>query len=220
MKVFCLFEQSGTFKNEFKKLGYEAYDYDIENQFSQTDFVIDLFDEIEKAYEDKKSIFDDIKEDDLIMAFYPCIRFEAQILLQFRGEAAHQKQDSTIKKLETDIKLHNELHKLYVDICKLCIVALKRNLKLIIENPNSSQHYLTRYWSIKPSLIDNDRSRRGDYFRKPTQYFFINCKPKANFVLEPITLQENIKKVESTNGIKRSVISKEYAERFIKEFII
>lgn len=31
MKVHCLFEQSGTFKNEFKKLGYEAFDYDILN---------------------------------------------------------------------------------------------------------------------------------------------------------------------------------------------
>lgn len=29
MKVYCLFEQSGTFKNEFKKLGYDALDYDI-----------------------------------------------------------------------------------------------------------------------------------------------------------------------------------------------
>ena len=29
MKVHCLFEQSGTFKNEFKKLGIDAEDYDI-----------------------------------------------------------------------------------------------------------------------------------------------------------------------------------------------
>lgn len=47
MRVFCLFEQSGTFKNEFKKLGYEAYDYDILNDFGETDFQIDLFKEIE-----------------------------------------------------------------------------------------------------------------------------------------------------------------------------
>lgn len=46
----CLFEQSGTFKNEFKKLGYEAYDYDILDDFRQTDFKLDLFNEIEKAY--------------------------------------------------------------------------------------------------------------------------------------------------------------------------
>lgn len=49
--VHLLFEQSGVFKNEFKKLGYEAYDYDIQNNFGETDYQIDLFAEIEKAYE-------------------------------------------------------------------------------------------------------------------------------------------------------------------------
>ena len=49
-KVHCFFEQSGTFKNEFEKLGYEAFDYDIQNNFNQTDFVIDLFSEIERAF--------------------------------------------------------------------------------------------------------------------------------------------------------------------------
>lgn len=43
MKVHCLFEQSGTFKNEFIKLGHEAYDYDILNDFGQTDYQVDLF---------------------------------------------------------------------------------------------------------------------------------------------------------------------------------
>lgn len=51
MKVHCLFEQSGTFKNEFKKLGIKAYDYDILNDFGKTDYVIDLFSEINKAYD-------------------------------------------------------------------------------------------------------------------------------------------------------------------------
>lgn len=49
-KVHCFFEQSGTFKNEFKRLGIEAEDYDIQNNFGETDHVIDLFAEIEKAY--------------------------------------------------------------------------------------------------------------------------------------------------------------------------
>jgi hypothetical protein len=49
-KVFCFFEQSGIFKNEFRKLGYEAEDYDIQNEFNQTDHVCDLFAEIETAY--------------------------------------------------------------------------------------------------------------------------------------------------------------------------
>ena len=46
MVAHCLFEQSGTFKNEFKKLGIEAYDYDILNDYGQTDYQIDLFAEI------------------------------------------------------------------------------------------------------------------------------------------------------------------------------
>lgn len=50
MTFHCFFEQSGTFKNEFKKLGFEAYDYDILNDFGETDYVVDLFKEIEDAY--------------------------------------------------------------------------------------------------------------------------------------------------------------------------
>lgn len=83
-RVFCLFEQSGTFKNEYRKLGYEAYDYDIENRFGETDYELDLFKEIEQAYTGNKSIFDEITKDDLVLAFFPCIRFEQQILLWFR----------------------------------------------------------------------------------------------------------------------------------------
>lgn len=63
MIAHCLFEQSGTFKNEFKKLGYEAYDYDIQNEFGETDYVIDLFAEIESGYQGKPSIFDNISTD-------------------------------------------------------------------------------------------------------------------------------------------------------------
>lgn len=50
-KVHCFFEQSGTFKNEFIKLGIPAEDYDIQNNFGETDNIIDLFKEIETAYE-------------------------------------------------------------------------------------------------------------------------------------------------------------------------
>lgn len=50
MRAHCLFEQSGTFKKEFQKLGVEAYDYDILNEYGETDYQIDLFGEIQKAY--------------------------------------------------------------------------------------------------------------------------------------------------------------------------
>ena len=92
MKVYCLFEQSGTFKNEFKKLGHEAFDYDIQDEFGETDYVCDLFVNIEEAYENRKSIFDDITQNDLIIAFFPCVRFEDQIQLHFRGTATQMKK--------------------------------------------------------------------------------------------------------------------------------
>lgn len=50
MIAHCLFEQSGTFKNEFKKLGVESYDYDILNDYGQTDYQIDLFMQIKNAW--------------------------------------------------------------------------------------------------------------------------------------------------------------------------
>ena len=59
-KVHCFFEQSGTFKNEFKRLGFDAEDYDIQNNFGETDNVVDLFQNIEDAYNNKHSIFDKI----------------------------------------------------------------------------------------------------------------------------------------------------------------
>ena len=59
-KVWCFFEQSGTFKNEFKKLGYDAVDVDIQNNFGETDHQIDLFTEIENAYDYKPSVYDKI----------------------------------------------------------------------------------------------------------------------------------------------------------------
>lgn len=57
-KVHCFFEQSGTFKNEFIKLGIPAEDYDIQNNFGETDHQEDLFKAIEDAYDGKPSLFD------------------------------------------------------------------------------------------------------------------------------------------------------------------
>ena len=60
-KVHCFFEQSGTFKNEFIKLGIPAEDYDIQNNFGETDHTDDLFRAIEDAYDGKPSLFDRIR---------------------------------------------------------------------------------------------------------------------------------------------------------------
>lgn len=76
-KVYCLFEQSGTFKNEFIKLGIHAEDYDIQDNYKQTNHVVDLFEEIKKGHAGLPSVFDKITSDDLIMAFSRVFTFLA-----------------------------------------------------------------------------------------------------------------------------------------------
>lgn len=219
-KIYCLFEQSGTFKNEFKKLGYEAFDYDIQDEFGETDYICDLFADIEEAYKNRESIFDNITENDLIIAFFPCVRFEDQIQMHFRGTATQMKKWTYEQKLENDLKLHRELANLYELITKLAIICLRKKIPLIIENPYSTTHYLVKYWAIPATIIDMDRTIRGDYYKKPTQYWFIGLQPKQNMVLEAYTIN-NKKTISNThNKTERSLISKEYANRFIREFIL
>ena len=130
------------------------------------------------------------------------------------------------QKLEYCIGLHTELHRNYVTVCKLRIVCLNRGLRLIIENPYSGHHYLLRYFPIKATFIDHDRREMGDYYTKPTQWWFIGCEPSYNFVFEPqvVHKKRRIAARVSDGGInataERSAISKDYANRFIREFIL
>lgn len=225
-KVHCLFEQSGTFKNEFKKLGIDAEDYDILNDFGETDHIVDLFGQIRGGYCGKPSIFDTFSKDDLIVAFFPCTRFEAKIPLGFRGEMAQQKNWDDLKKLKYSMKLHDELHELYELISMMVCVCIEKGLRIIIENPYTQPHYLTTYWCIKPTLIDRDRSLNGDYYKKPTQYWFVNCEPETNFIFEPI---ENVEtyvvdgkrnRDDISKKVERSLMHPQYANRFIRQKII
>ena len=233
-KIHLLFEQSGTFKNEFKKLGYEAYDYDILNDFDETDCQIDLFQEIRGGYENKPSIFDEMETDDLLFAFFPCVRFENQIMLHFRGQANQMKSWSLKKKMEYDINLLDEVNEMYKLVNYLCLICIRKKLRLIIENPFSEEHFLRRYWCLSPSIIDRDRRENGDYYKKPTQYWFLNCKPESNFLFEPITYnaidvkdairmmkKQDYEKIGAkTKKVARSMIHPDYARRFIKTYII
>lgn len=227
MKAYCLFEQSGTFKNEFKKLGIDAYDYDIRNDFGQTDFVVDIFAEIQKAYEGWESIFDQMVGGvDVIMAFFPCTRFEARVPLSFRGESQQQKNWNDLKKLQYSMKLHGELHELYEKLCEMTVVAERKGLRMVIENPFTQPHYLTTYWCIKPSVIDKDRTNDGDYYKKPTQYFFIGFEPSFNIVMEPLDVVKTrtiagCRATETTSRqVERSMMHPQYARRFIKKYIL
>ena len=225
-KAHCFFEQSGTFRDEFIKLGIPAEDYDIDNHFGKTDHVIDLFGEINDAYGGGASVFDKVEKDDLIMAFFPCVRFSKLTKLHLLAVSPQEKNLSDEEKLQVTMKYHQELNELYQLISKMAYVVLHRGLRMVIENPASQPHYLTQYWPLKPSVVDNDRTKNGDYYKKPTQYWFLNCKSEQNFVFEALEYCEPrrigfvTKQGDTDRKILRSMIHPQYARRFIKMYLL
>lgn len=226
--VHCFFEQSGTFKNEFKKLGYNAYDYDIQNNFNETDYIIDLFNEINNAYEGKSSIFDNITPDDLIFAFYPCIYFTSWVNpVYFCGTSSNLQNMDTTTKIDYIIDRAYKRNEFYVTLLKFCKIIYAKNLRLIFENPYTTEHYLYNNFIEQPAVIDKNRRLRGDYFKKPTGYWFINCK---NTYGQSYQLPKEFKRIKETHDHKkvkagicskeRSMISSDYARNFICDFII
>lgn len=225
-RVHCFFEQSGTFKNEFIKLGIPAEDYDIQNNFGETDHQIDLFAEIEKAYGGGgQSIFDSMTCDDLIMAFFPCIYFSCLSQMSISW-GCHNYVNMSYKE-KTDAILdrsRNREHFFWLAAKMLC-VAQEKGLRLIMENPWSMQHFLKSNFIMPPTMVDMDRSLRGDVFKKPTAYWFINCKPTNGLTIQKdkkIRLIQN-SKPGAHAGIcseDRSMISPDYARNFICDFIL
>lgn len=225
-KVHCFFEQSGTFKNEFIKLGIPAEDYDIQNNFGETDHVIDLFGEIEAAYDGKPSIFDSISSEDLIMAFFPCIYFETIQQLYFaleksdmRNKPVQYKIDVAIDRLDKRTAYHKLLY-------KMLWIAYDREIALIIENPATAPNYLITGQNFPtPTIVDNNRMMRGDFFKKPTAYWFVNCAPTNGKSFQNDKEQKNIDKCKCSPraGIcseERSMIHPDYARNFICDFIL
>ena len=219
-RVHLFFEQSGTFKKVFRDFGFQAADYDIENQFKQTDFQINLFVEIKKAALDEVSIFNKIRPYDLIFAFFPCTFFTDQSQLISRGDAHGRENWTDNEKLNLsreDMRIRAEYYDL---LCKLCQVALIRGLPLIIENPLGKCGFLKQYFPLKPKVILQDRRLYGDYYKKPTQFFFINCEPSFN--LERINeFEKNASNpIEKHHGFERSLITQEFAKNFIRNWIL
>lgn len=222
-KAWLFFEQSGTFRDQFKELGIDAVCLDIKNDYGKTDIQIDLFAEIRKAYFDCDSIFDKITKDDIIIAFFPCIRFTQRIELEFTQKEPQYRTLALEEKLLLAKQLEQERTDLYNLFCDLILVCCKKHIRLIIENPYSNNHYLVRYFPIRASIIDTNRRERGDYYEKPTQYWYINCLPSYNLnalFREQVMPKKRRVKDYSSGSKERSEISPIYARQFIEEFIL
>ena len=223
----CFFEQSGTFKNEFIKLGIPAYDYDIQNNFGETDHVMDLFAEIENAYRGGQSVFDTISCDDIIIAFFPCIYFCESSQAAFCYWHFNYRSLDIREKTEKILERSQNREYFYTLLIKLFCVVHERGQRMIVENPYSPMGYLhfTENFVAKPSIIDKNRMMRGDYFRKPTAYWFVGCEPTHGMTIQKDKEQRIIRKTKSASkaGLcseDRSMISQDYARNFICDFIL
>ena len=225
-KVHCFFEQSGTFKNEFIKLGIPAEDYDIQDNFGQTDHTDDLFAAIESAYEGGASLFDNIGKDDLIMAFFPCIYFETIQMCYYQCTHLNNSKKPFTERIEDAIERLQQRTYFHTLLYKLVWNVEKRGLRLIIENPATTPSYLINTQNFpNPTIIDKNRLLRGDYFSKPTAYWYFNCEPTYGESYKKDKEQKNIMKAKSAPraGLcseERSMISPDYARNFICDFIL
>ena len=227
-KVHCFFEQSGTFKNEFIKLGIPAEDYDIQDNFGETDHTDDLFQAIEDAYEGKPSLFDNITKDDLIMAFFPCIEFSCTAQMWYSLGQKDYAKWSYKRRTDYMIEKNRRRSDMFELLVKFIGVCLDRGLRMILENPWSEQTYLKQNVFLKPpTFVDKDRTRRGDYMKKPTAFWFWNCDATTGNSIQ----QTPKKQVRAINSMRkapkaglcseeRSMISPDYARNFICDFII
>lgn len=163
----------------------------------------------------------------MIVAFFPCIYFETlqqqfyslDAKANFRNAPLTRHIEYALHRIEERTKFHALLY-------KLTHIALKREIRMIIENPVTEPNFLVTGQNYpKPTLTDKNRMLRGDYFKKPTGYWFWNCKPTHGYSMQNDKKQKRIKYCERSKGDglcseERSMISPDYARNFICDFII
>lgn len=173
-----------------------------------------------------KSLFDNILSDDLIMAFFPCIYFTGSVNpCYFRLDNNNYKNLNDKDKFDMIIERADNRNTFYKLLYKLCGIVHLKGLRMIIENPFSSLHYLHNNFLCEPTLIDIDRTRRGDFFKKPTGYWFFGCKPTTGFTYQ--RQEKRLRVWDAKSAPKaglcsedRSMISPIYARNFICDWVI
>lgn len=158
------------------------------------------------------------------MAFFPCIYFCENNQLYFMGNHANLAKFSPMEKAKEIIERGRNREYFYELALKLFSVCDTMKLRLIVENPYAGQHYLVGNFPYKCTFIDHDRTRRGDLYTKPTQYWFLNCTPTYGESFVGTMEKKSIASAKPGKGgicsEDRSMISPVYAHNFICDFIL
>lgn len=233
----CLFEQSGTFRDMFRSHGHKAYCYDIQDEYGKTDFRIDLFKQIENAYDEithksccqsNTTIFQAMNpKEDFVMAFFPCTYFcdMNELLFTCQGGGGVVGSGGNMKRNITNIKKVIEREKtrsyFFSVFLKMCLILEELKIKTIIENPyNNNKNFLCRYSPYLPTYIEKNRAAWGDKFVKPTMYIAINFDMNETFYFYDLNINTlKIEKDIKAGSKERSEITPRYANNFYKRFI-
>lgn len=153
------------------------------------------------------------------MAFFPCIRF-CSVMEQLQHEdfydAGHRRQKNFgtpeyySQKWKVLRGYSQERFHFYDIALKMTAVVQIKGLRMIIENPWHPTNFTNHFFFLRTSLIDKDRTRRGDYFRKPTAYWYVNCQPTYVETMQQ-TPRNEIKKIIAGSGAaktKRKLVGK------------
>ena len=130
--------------------------------------------------------------------------------------------------MDWNIEAAKERERYFIMLMKLVRIVSAKELRMVIENPwnTNGETYLQRNF-IKPSLIDKNRTLRGDYFVKPTAYWFINCINTVQYSIQKNRDVKIVNKMKDARKTKkgqcseaRSMLHPNYARNFICDFII
>lgn len=152
------------------------------------------------------------------MAFFPCTYFSNLDQLSSRAQR-HETWDEK-KRLAYSVERSSKRHEYYTLLCQLVTIALDKGFPLIVENPYTQPNFLTQYFPLKPAVIDTDRRVNGDWYKKPTQFYFIGIQPRQNVLFEPLEQVDEKRVVHTARGKRRSEITSQYADRFIRTYIL
>ena len=159
------------------------------------------------------------------MAFFPCIYFNEM------SQSAFYLTHNNYRKMTTEAKISRILDReksrsgFYRLLIKMCGVCLTRGVRLIVENPWTAPQYLNLNFLKQPTIVDHNRMLRGDYYRKPTAYWFFGCEPTRGETIQKDKEQKIILRAKAAPkaGLcseDRSMISPDYARNFICDFIL
>ena len=173
-----------------------------------------------------KSIFDTITPDGLILAFFPCIYFCQMSQYAQSLNYINYRSLSEPEAIEKILERQRKRQEYLSTLTKFVKVCIERGLRMIFENPVTGS-FLNNYFLKPPTIIDRNRMLRGDYFVKPTGYWFWNCEPTDGVTIQHDKEQRRHNEAESRwsakSGIcneERSMISPDYARNFICDFIL